>query len=157
MHASQGRGRGRCLPPLLSLVLSGLLVWPAVALASPVRSGIAKLQILSRSPVLVRAGERVRIPVDVVCATDRGTACRPAVTLRIGSARTGWRTERAAPSMSLRFDATTPSRRAVGTDASGSVAYRVKAEAGGTSTTLPGTGEGSGLRYYVARSIPTSA
>src|SRR5256885_2051068 len=89
MHASPGCGRGRSLPPLLSLVLSGLLAWPIGAQATTARSPVAELQILASSPLLVRARERVRIPVDVAEAPvrDRSGQGRARSGHRVGPAR----------------------------------------------------------------------
>ena len=57
------------------LIAMALGVAPSLARSSELSGGSAKdaarvLEIYARSPVLVRTGERVRLPVDAVCATE---------------------------------------------------------------------------------------
>jgi len=119
MDGRSGRRRGflpRVLPRLLPTVLLFVVVLctlPAVALGDRL-GGTAKLLIFARSPVLVRAGEAVHIPVDVVCSTAHGTVCPSAVALRIGSNVAGWRSVRAPGFPGLSFDVTAPTRSALG-------------------------------------------
>src|SRR5438105_14808686 len=101
MDGRSGRRRGllprvlpRLLPTVLLFVVVVLCALPAVALGDRL-GGTAKLRIFARSPVLVRAGEAVHIPVDVVCSTAHGTVCPSAVALRIGSNVAWWRSVRA--------------------------------------------------------------
>src|SRR6266542_4190899 len=114
------------------------------------RSGALRLFV--RSPVLVRAGERVRIPVDAVCSTPSGAACRATVRLRYRSPDGTWRTSSAPASPGLRFEAAGPSSGA------GAVRCRVAASRpDGSSTSVPGPGEGRALTYYVTDDMPALA
>jgi hypothetical protein len=168
MDGRSGRRRGllprvlsRLLPQflLLVVVLPGAI--PAAAQGHRPVAGAAKLRIIARSPVLVRTGEAVHIPVDVVCSTPRGTVCPSTVALRIGSNVAGWRSVRASAAPGLRFDVTAPTRAALPaagvSGRSGAVSFRITATAAATTASLPGTGEGSVLRYYVAAAMPAVA
>src|SRR5262245_46020030 len=82
------------------------------AAASPPRVG--SLEVFHGSPVLVRAGEDVRIPVDVVCATQMGTPCEAQATLKVqerGTPAGRPAVARAAPGVA--FDVSAPATRAV--------------------------------------------
>ena len=116
--------------------------------ASP-GSGTA-LQVFYRSPVLVRLGETVRIPVDVVCVRA-GAAC--AAQARVTVAGRPARTSSAPAAAGLEFDLTAPAQRAA---ALGRLEYVVSASAPGASMSLPGPGGGS-LHVYVARRMPELA
>src|SRR2546430_9053142 len=83
------------LPRVASAAVALLLLVgvqaPAVASAS--RGDVIRLFV--RSPVLVRSGERVQIPVDAVCATPRGRVCSATVSLRYRSSDGTWRSANA--------------------------------------------------------------
>jgi hypothetical protein len=101
-------------------------------------------RIYYRSPVLVRTGERVLIPVDVSCATASGRACPATATIRMDASTPAWTTLGARARPGLRFDLTRPAARASG---AGSVAFALGArDAAGRSTSLPAAGA---LRLYV--------
>jgi len=115
------------------------------------------LEIYYTSPVLVRAGELVRLPVDVVCATAAGRACDPTVTLgtRVGSEPWHLVSTPAAPG--LQFDLTAAAMRAVSSSrgsAAGSVSFFLKAvDKAGKTTVLPPGGQSAPLRFFVVRSL----
>src|SRR5688500_4233406 len=73
----------------------------------------APLQIYDAGPVLVRAGERVLMPVDAVCATRDGRPCQATVTVGVRPGTEGWRSVAARAVPGLRFDLTAPATRAV--------------------------------------------
>jgi hypothetical protein len=111
------------------------------------------LHIYYRSPVLVRAGERALIPVDVSCATASGRACSATVTLRTDASTPAWRAFGARARPDLRFDLTRPAARV--SRAVGSVAFAVGArDAEGRSISLPSAGA---LRLYVTRHMRSVA
>src|SRR5205085_11575320 len=89
MRFVSGRVRGRLLPPVSSAVVLLLAIGAANVAAAPnpasVRDPVASLRVFYRSPVLVRSGERVQIPVDVGCATRSGRACSAATTIAVQS------------------------------------------------------------------------
>src|SRR5206468_5406179 len=63
------------------------------ALSAATASRPAVLEVFYTPPVLVRAGEAARIPVDVVCATAAGRPCGATVTFWARAAGAGpWRT-----------------------------------------------------------------
>src|ERR1051325_222280 len=68
-------------------MLRGAVVVHATPAAPHRPSGV--LEAFYTPPVLVRAGERVQIPVDVVCATEAGRPCATTVTMgaRAGAGR----------------------------------------------------------------------
>jgi hypothetical protein len=110
------------------------------------------------APVLVRAGEPVTIPVDVVCAAADGRACATRVTVGAAGGDEGFRTAAGRAAPAVRFDLSAPAARAVASDdASGVVRYYVRASApDGRSTTLPAGAPAQALRFYVARSMATA-
>jgi hypothetical protein len=114
-----------------------------------------RLNVLYTPPVLVRAGERVVVPVDAVCATAQGTACRARVTMDAGAGSEPMRTASATASPGLRFDLSAPAARAVVGGSPGFVRFSIEAEAGGARTSLPPGPPGSPLLFYVAKSIPS--
>src|SRR5205823_5700393 len=97
MGASLGRARGRPLPRFLPFAVVFVLLmtaWLAVATNAAsssetrIRAGTGPpLQVFSRPPVLVRAGEPVQIPVDVVCTTAAGRTCGATATLWVRDTR----------------------------------------------------------------------
>jgi hypothetical protein len=110
------------------------------------------LQLFYTAPVLVRAGERVTIPVDVICATAEGQACSATARITVSSA--GAMASRAVPAMKgLEFDVTGPARRGLGSDSSGRVDFVLTATAGdGRAVSFPA--KGGSLAFYVTRSMP---
>ena len=86
------------------------------------------LEIYVRSPVLVRAGERVQLPVQVVCATAHGDPCASTVTLGSREGASGpWRLTSAQAIPSLRFDLSAPASRALGAAPTGTVDFFIRA------------------------------
>ncbi|HEX9236361.1 MAG TPA: hypothetical protein VF972_08780 [Actinomycetota bacterium] len=126
----------------------GATVLPAGAKASPPKV----LQLFYTAPVLVRAGERVRIPVDVICATDAGSACDATVGLRVSSGGSS-ATRTTEATKGLKFDVTGPARRALGSRPDGVVRFALSAKTtGGRTVSLPEGGRT--LAFYVTRSMP---
>jgi hypothetical protein len=125
----------------------------AESVAGPIASNAeGALHIYYRSPVLVRAGERVVIPLDVSCATASGRACPATATIRTDASTPRWRAFGARARPDLRFDLTGPAARA---SRGGSVAFAVGArDAAGRSISLPAAGA---LRLYVARQMRSVA
>ncbi len=114
-------------------------------------SGPPTLQIFYRSPVLVRPGEQVRIPVDVVCATQGGLPCASHVRLALLGPLD--RTATAAADPGLQFDLTGP---AGGTRAGGRLDFMLSATGdSGGSASLPTAGGGA-LHVYVAPDMATA-
>jgi hypothetical protein len=118
--------------------------------------GVPKtLEVFYTPPVLVRAGERVEIPVDVSCATTTGRSCLSRAILGTPDRRGTWRTYAATAAPGLRFDLTESARRSVASSESGSVAFFVRGEGpAGLRLSLPADEAASPLRFYVARDIP---
>ena len=110
------------------------------------------LQIFYTPPVLVRAGERVAIPVDVICATEPGEPCSARASITV-SAGGRVQTVTAEAVKGLEFDVTEPARRALGSKESGRVDFALRAEAAGRTVRLPAKPEQM-LSFYVTRSMP---
>jgi hypothetical protein len=126
----------------------GASVLPAGTVAAPPKV----LQIFYTPPVLARAGERVTIPVDVICATEGGEPCAASATLTVSAAgRVQSLTAEAVKG--LEFDVTAPARRALGSNASGRVDFALTAKAAGRTVRLPAI-RGQMLSFYVTRSMP---
>ncbi len=124
--------------------------------ASAPTVGVARLEVFHTTPVLVRAGEEVRLPVDVVCAAADGSACPATAVLRLRERGSGWRTFRAPANTGLRFDLSAPLGRALNArTGSGSIAFRVSARAASGRATATATGPSRALRVYVAEHLPT--
>src|SRR5438128_10423765 len=124
------RWRGLSALVTLAVLMAVAPIFRAVAGPSPRGSGgrvsgeAAKyLEIYYSSPVLVRAGERVRMPVDVVCATARGRPCSTTVTLGTQVGSEPWSLLSAPAASGLQFDVTAPAARAVATATSASVRF----------------------------------
>src|SRR5438270_10061855 len=124
------RWRGLSALVTLAVLMAVAPIFRAVAGPSPRGSGgrvsreAAKyLEIYYTSPVLVRAGERVRMPVDVVCATASGRSCAATVTLGTRVNSEPWRLVSSPARQPLEFDLTGPASRAVGSSESGSVSF----------------------------------
>jgi hypothetical protein len=121
------------------------------ASASPVRL----LRIYYQSPVLVRAGERVLMPVQVVCVTASGAACDATLSLGV---RAGvgdvWRFRRVQIGSGTTFNLSAPAARAGASAGPQSVDLAFQAEAGGFVSSLPPGGVAP-VKFYVARRIRT--
>ena len=118
---------------------------------------IRTFEVFQTAPVLVRTGEQVRIPVDVVCALSDATPCEGATaTLSVVENGT-WTDFSGAAQSQVLFDVTAPSTRAVaGAATSGRVDYQVRAQAGGSTAYLTETNATPpSLQYYVAENMPT--
>jgi hypothetical protein len=114
------------------------------------------LEIFYSSPVLVRAGERVRMPVDVVCATAGGRACGATVTLGTQVGSESWRLVSTPSASGLQFDLTGPANRAVASSPSGTVSFFIRAHATGRTVMLPPGGTAAPLRFFVTRHLPSA-
>jgi hypothetical protein len=117
---------------------------------------IGSLEVYYTNPVLVRAGEHVLMPVDVVCATADGNPCTATVALdtRAGDSE-AWHVTNVGAMPGLTFDLSGPASRAVGSYSSGSVSFYLKAEgAGGASASLPDLGASFPLNFYVTKDLP---
>lgn len=115
------------------------------------RAARPALDAFYRSPVLVRAGEAVRIPVEIGCVTPQGSTCPASAALEIrGDA--GWARVGAAAVAGLEFDVSAPATRAAGS----ALEYRIRAIGpSGASLALPA--RGAPLRLHVAREMDTVA
>ena len=116
-----------------------------------------RVEVFYRAPVLVRAGESVRMPVDVVCATPSGRACPATITVgaAAGSAAPAvWATASAPGNPRLLVDLTAAARasRAAGggTDV---VRFFIRASAAGRVMALGSQSDTGALRFYVAGRI----
>jgi hypothetical protein len=120
------------------------------ALSAAAASRPAALEIFYTPPVLVRAGDAVRIPVDVVCATAVGRPCAATVTAGARAAGSDrWRTATTDAVKGLRFDVTAAATRASGPAGSGRVEFFLRARGPGGRET--GLGSASRpLAFYVA-------
>ena len=157
----------RCSPRsarLVSAMVAAIAVAAAVVMVRGVaaaqtgRPGSAavpaRLQILYTAPVLVRAGERVLVPVDAICASVRGVPCRARVTMRAAAGLGPFRAATAEASPGLRFDLSAVAARALaGGGSSGSVRFSIEANGGGAQAALPAAAVDSPLRFYVAKSL----
>lgn len=113
------------------------------------------LELYYSNPLLVRAGERVRIPVDAVCVTSEGAPCDSTVALEVREAESaGWRSGSAAATPALQFDVTASAARSVGMAGSGFVEFRLRAESGGATAALPSVEVADPLRLYVTERMP---
>ncbi|HXY73312.1 MAG TPA: hypothetical protein VEM41_12290 [Actinomycetota bacterium] len=112
------------------------------------------VQLFYTAPVLVRAGERVLVPIDAICASVKGVPCRARVTMRAAAGLGALHEASASASPGLRFDLSAVAARALaGGGTSGSIRFSIEAVAGGARAALPAEA-GSSLRFYVAKSIP---
>src|SRR2546426_1728041 len=138
----------------LGLLIGGgfALRGPAGATSVQAASNVApaqRLDVFYPPPILVRAGESVRLRVDVVCATARGRSCPSDVVLaaRTGSGR--WQRAEVAAVNGLEFDLSGPAGRA---GDGGAVDFFLGAAAGSRSEQL-----GSAVRplhFYVTENLP---
>jgi hypothetical protein len=148
---------------VLTLALTFLVLavrpGPAGVRAAPLDSGPSRsLEVFHGSPVLVRSGEDVRIPVDVVCATEDGESCPADAILRVAERGGAFRRFRAQATPGVRFDLSAPvSRAGRASGVGGSLRFQVGAsdDVGGV-TFLSGTSSPTPpLRLYVAAHMPT--
>ncbi|HEY1330559.1 MAG TPA: hypothetical protein VGH10_03690 [Actinomycetota bacterium] len=153
----------------LAVVVAGAVV-PARATAttagaSTSRSAVRLLRIYYTPPILVRAGERVRFPVDVVCATAAGRACAATLTASAATGASGaWRSVTVGATPDLLVDLSAAASRAIGearaaradtgtsTDV---VRFALSARAQGRSSALGFASEEGALRFYVTDSLPS--
>jgi hypothetical protein len=132
---------------------AGVYAAPADAAGAGSRPGeVGELRIYYRSPVLVRANERVRIPVDVACTTSRAQPCDGQLALRTATWPGRWRRTLTRARPDLRFDLTAPAARAAGPQGAGALSFSITARGAGRTVSLPPAGDGS-LRLYVARAM----
>jgi hypothetical protein len=139
---------------VLSLSL-GAAAGPAHAVMPRMVSEPANsLQIYYTSPVLSRAGERVLMPVQVVCMTAGGTACRATVTLGTRAPGEAWHYSTAPATPGLTFDLTAPAARVETSGSSGSVDFFIEArDPAGVSMSLPPGGQATPLSFFVTKRI----
>jgi hypothetical protein len=155
------RWRGLSTPLLMAVILTmGPMPTASARTGAPAGSGgdggrIERLQIFYTSPVLVRQGERVLMPIHVVCATRAGHPCPADVALatRAGP-RAPWRSSAVDQSDAV-FDLTLPASRVSG---GGQVSFYLRAEArregGAFSVSVPEREASSPLSFYVTRRLP---
>ncbi len=153
--------RWRVLGGLTAALLG--LISPALAVGAGARGAAGRLEprsagsleIYYSSPVLALAGERVLMPVQIVCTRPDGGACAASVTLSTRVGAEGWRSTSAAATPEVTFDLSAPSARAVAADESGSVHFVIRARDGsGRTATLPRSGESAPLSFFVTTRIP---
>ena len=160
--------RWRALIAVIALALvAGLGSMFGYAVAGPPeRVGLARtkavpersrfLEIYYSSPMLVRAGEAVRMPVDVVCATAQGHPCSATVTLGTQVPGEPWQLHSAPAGAGLEFDLTAPAARATTRTAGWSVRFFLRArDEAGRTVWLPPAGPRKPLRFFVTRSLRT--
>jgi hypothetical protein len=111
------------------------------------------LEIYAGSPVLVTAGEKVRLPVQVVCATSAGEPCPASVTVAARSAGDQrWRAKTTPATPDLEFDLSAPATRAGA--GGGSVEFFVRARGpAGSTNTLPTAGAAAPERFFVVQRV----
>ncbi len=142
-QASRARWGARAGVAAALAAVSGLATPAAATSPHAAAAPDVSIQIFSRSPVLVRAGERVRIPVDVACVSG-GSPCRAEVTMSVRDPDGAWRGRTAGAATGLRFDLSAPASRAA---PAGRIEYRLSArDALGNGVTLPAAGS---LQVYV--------
>src|SRR6476659_1648636 len=108
---------------LVGVFAAVLAIGGAVAPAPGSAGGSETIRIFSTPPMLVRAGERVLIPVDAVCEAGDGTTCPASVTVAASTGTATWTRATADARADLTFDLSAPALRA--STAGGSVAYTV--------------------------------
>jgi hypothetical protein len=128
---------------------------PGFDLAAPADG----LQLFHASPVLVRAGEPVQIPVDVVCVTGEAAPCSAAVTVRAAPRGVAWmRATAISNGPPVSFDLAGVSALAVDHAAEGSVSYVLEADDElGRQAMVPERGTDAPLAFYVTRDLPVLA
>jgi hypothetical protein len=117
--------------------------------------GPATLRIYYTNPTLVRLGERVLMPVDVVCGLASGDPCAASVTLGTRVGAEGWTRTTSPAGPGLTFDLTAPARRALGPGSSAAVDFYLRAEGpNGAAAALGAPAAGRTLRFHVVRDLP---
>jgi hypothetical protein len=109
----------------------------------------SRLTLFYTPPVLVRAGEPVRVPVDLVCATPDGLSCSAGLTVGVRTPGATWRTVTVRPTHQRTIDFSEPASR-TSSAAGQSVAYYFRAGSGASRLSLPAAGPAAPLRFYVA-------
>jgi hypothetical protein len=111
------------------------------------------LEVYAGSPVLARMGERVLLPVRVVCTASDGEPCPALVTVAVRSGEDAqWRAVTTPATPDLEFDLSAAAARA-GTGA-GSVEFFVRARGpAGSTVTLPAAGASAPQRFFVAHEM----
>lgn len=142
---------------LAAIAVGAFAYWPTHAAASRKVSSErvsspSSLELYYTPPVLVRAGERVTVPVDVICATRGWLPCSVDLTLGIREPSRGWTTLEAGSVRRVRFDLSAPAARAALTD--GSVSFFLRARAGNRVVSLPPDGAASPLQFHVTEHMP---
>jgi hypothetical protein len=114
------------------------------------------LQAYYTAPVLVRSGERVVIPVDVVCSTAGGRACPARVTFGAADGDASFVTVAAKASPVARFDVSAPAGRAASAPGSSGVVrwYLRASSSDGRSTSVPAGAPRRALRFFVTGDMP---
>jgi len=106
-------------------------------------------------PVLVRAGEAVRIPVDASCATEAGGSCPVSVTFSTPDVGGAWRSFSNPATPGLAFDLSASASAAVAVRASGFVPFRIAtSDAWSVRAKLPPGPADASLGFYVTRAMP---
>jgi hypothetical protein len=151
------RWRGLCSLAILAMAVGTV---PGLARAAgepgqpPSADPVRTLRIYYQAPVLVRAGEPVIMPVQVVCVTARGNPCDAILSLGVRSgAGDPWRFHRVEAAPELSFDLTAAAERAGASASVQGVDFVWRAEAGGITSSLPVTDAGPPLRFYATRDI----
>lgn len=148
---------------LAAIEVAAVGVVPAIGSGSASGSGSKHppeparvFELYVRSPVLVRAGEAVRLPVRVVCAMAAAAPCTSWV--RLGT-REGpghpWRLDKAPAGPALTFDLTGPAARAGAPGGSGRIDFFVRAVGPmGRTASLPLQERASPSSFYVVTRLP---
>jgi hypothetical protein len=114
-------------------------------------------EVFHGSPVLVRAGEDVRVPVDVVCVTGEGAACPAVASLRVVESGGRARRASAAAAPNVEFDVSAATTRSVhGPVRSGSIRFQLSAHDASGQTRFLTQSEVAPppLRLYVTKQMP---
>lgn len=161
MRASRGSALRLAVSAVLALsvaVVVDIEGRSSVSAAPPAIKPAQTLEVFYSSPVLARAGEAIRIPVDVVCGTDQGVACAATALVGVSEGGGPFNTFSGDAAPNVEFDVTAPAARAVqGVPTSGSIRLQIQArDQTGKTVCLNGTGTAPPpLRLYVAETMPT--
>lgn len=139
----------------LALLAVGAMGAPAGAnrgRSSEAGNSVGSLDLYYTPPVLVRSGERVTLPVDVICATRKGLPCSADVVLGLREPGQGWRMIEAASVRQVRFDLSASAVRAH--HFGGAVSFFLRARAGERTVSLPRDGAASPLQFFVTGPMP---
>jgi hypothetical protein len=134
----------------------GVFLWaggaPGASTAGPAPA-TQTLRLYYTPPVVVRSGERVVMPVDVVCATDEGDACEADVEIGTQVGGESWRSSRPYGVLPLAVDLSGPASQAAPT---GVVRFFLRASDGaGRVAALGAARSDASLRFYVTDQMPT--